>query len=457
MSHDIRVLAEEVRLDRCAALQSPFPPDHLAVTSPQPSGNQPPDDAGSDGSTGPDRWFTRGVAGVGAASLCSDTGHEMVTSLLPSFVSSVLHAGPAALGAIEGVSDALIGLSKLAGGPLSNDPRRRARLAASGYLGTGLATAAIGLTTAVWQVALLRAAAWISRGLRSPARDSLLTSLVPSSAYGRAFGVERAGDNAGAILGPLLAALLVTMTGVRTVILLAIVPGLLAAVAITTAASETRRLVGQPRGRQQLRLNLRRLHRLGLTRVLTPVLLFEFGNLANTLLILRASEVLASSADGEEHGRATTVAILLYAAHNVAATGTALVSGRIADRGRPQRIFAAGAAVYVLAYLLFAWPHDEWWLLAGAFVLAGIGIGIAETVESTMVARQLPDALRGSGFGVLGLAQSLGDLGATLVAGLLWAVASPTVAFSYTAIWMVAALIASLSKLAGSPRLPKQM
>jgi len=123
----------------------------------------------------------------------SRDGHQRAAT----FLTSTLHAGPGALGAIEGVSDALTGLSKLAGVPLANDPNRRAQLASGGYLGTALATGALGLATAVWQVAGLRALAWVSRGLRSPVRDTLLTSLVPPHAYGRAFGLERAGDNAG--------------------------------------------------------------------------------------------------------------------------------------------------------------------------------------------------------------------------------------------------------------------
>ena len=51
-----------------------------------------------------------------------------------------------------------MGLAKLAGGPLSNDPGRRGRLASGGYLGPAVATGAIGLATAVWQVAILHAA-----------------------------------------------------------------------------------------------------------------------------------------------------------------------------------------------------------------------------------------------------------------------------------------------------------
>src|SRR6266498_134410 len=306
----------------------------------------------------PERWLTPGVGAVGAASFFSDAGHEMATSMLPTFLTSSLHAGPAALGAIEGVSDALIGLSKLAGGPLSNDPVRRARLASGGYLGTAVATAAIGVAGSVAQVAVLRAAAWISRGLRAPARDTLLVSLVPRNAYGRATGVERTGDNAGAIVGPLLAALLVGLIGVRHTILLAFIPGILAAVAITVAAREARRSLAAPARRRTLSFNFRELWHAGLPRALTPAALFEFGNVATTLLILRATDLL--HADGRSLTTATSLAVLLYAAHNAAATLAALAGGQLADRVSPRVVFASGAAVYVASYCLFALDQHRW-------------------------------------------------------------------------------------------------
>jgi MFS family permease len=386
-------------------------------------------------------WLSHGVLGVGGASLFSDSGHELATSLLPTFLTSTLHASPAALGAIEGVSDALVGVSKLAGGPLSNDPSRRARLASGGYLGTAIATAAIGLATAVWQVGVLRGLAWVSRGLRSPARDSLLISITPSGAYGRATGLERAGDNAGAVIGPLLASALVGLVGIRQAILLAIVPGILAAVAITVAAREARRTLSTPARRSTLSFNLRELWYAGLPRALAPAALFELGNLATTLLILRATDLLHTSGRGLT--AATSLAIILYAGHNAAATLAALVGGQLIDRISARVVFAAAAAVYVGGYGIFAWDQHAWWVLGIAFVLSGIGIGFGETAESTTVALMLPDRLRGSGFGVLGLVQSFGDLGATLVAGVLWVVVSPTAAFIYAAAWMLASVIAS--------------
>jgi MFS family permease len=418
------------------------------VSGPTPGQPTP---AGSDADPGRERWLTPGVLSIGAASLGSDAGHELTTSLLPTFLTSTLHAGPAALGAIEGVSDALIGLCKLAGGPLSADPVRRGRLASGGYLVTAFATAAIGLATAVWQVAILRAVSWMSRGLRSPARDTLLVSLVPPSAFGRASGVERAGDNAGALIGPMLASALVGVFGIRHLMLLAFIPGVLAAVAITVAAREARRTVSTPIGRRTLSFNVRELRDAGLMRVLAPAALFELGNVATTLLILRATGLLHS--DGRSLAAATSIAILLYAAHNGAATIAALGGGSAVDRFNPRAVFGVGAAVYVVSYAVFAWEQHAWPILLIGFVLAGVGIGCAETAESTMVALSLPDDLRGNGYGLLGLVQSMGDLGASLVAGLIWAVVSPTAAFGYAAAWMLAAVVA-ISLIRGRPALP---
>ena len=77
-----------------------------------------------------------------------------------------------------------------------------------------------------------------------------------------------------------------------------------------------------------------------------------------------------------------------------------------------------------------------------AFLLAGAGIGLAETVESALVAQALPDTLHGSGFGLLGGVQSFGDFASSAVVGLLHVTISPTVAFVYAAAWMVLAVVA---------------
>lgn len=394
-----------------------------------------PDQRGVDGRS----WLTRGVAGVGLASFFSDAGHEMATAVLPTLVAGTLRSSAGALGAIEGVSDALTGISKLVAGPFANDRERRRRMASGGYAVTALATGALGIATSVAQVGALRATAWVARGVRSPARDAMLATLAPREAFGRAFGLERAGDNLGAVVGPLLAAGLIGLVGIHATLWLSAVPGLIAAAAITVAAAEARHLPGgAARTVARTRLRLGELRAAGIARVLLPVALFELGNCASTLLILRATELLSHG--GRDVTTATSIAILLYAGHNVAATLAAYLGGHRLDRVGAVRILAVGAAVYVVAYVGFAAPLEAWPLLLVAFGLAGIGIGLAETAGSVLVARRLPDHLRGSGFGVLGAVQALGDLGSSLVVGLLWALVSPAVAFLYAAGWMAASV-----------------
>ena len=404
------------------------------MTAAQPRGAE-------EGETGSHHWLTRGVGAVGAASFFSDSGHEITTSVLPTFLTTTLGSSAAALGVIDGISDALIGVMKLLGGPLANDPRRRGPIASGGYLGTALATASIGLSITVWQAGLFRALAWLSRGLRSPARDALLTSLTQTSTHGRAFGLERAGDNLGAVAGPLLAAGLVAWVGVRPALLLAAIPGLFAALAIIVAAREARRRVRGGEHAVGRRLELGALRDAGMLRALVPVALFEFGNIATTLLILRATQLLATP--HRSVAAATSIAILIYAGHNAMATLASLIAGRWYDRAGPRAVFATGAGVYVIAYATFVAGGHHPAVVALAFAAAGAGIGLAEPTQSAVVAQLVPDRLRGSGFGVLGAVQAVGDLVATVVAGLLYTLASPAVAFAYAAAWMVCAVLAS--------------
>jgi MFS family permease len=176
-------------------------------------------------------------------------------------------------------------------------------------------------------------------------------------------------------------------------------------------------------------------------RALLPVALFEFGNVATTLLILRSTQLLTSPQ--RTATAATSLAILIYAGHNVVATGASLAAGRWYDRAGPRMVFATGAAVYVIAYLVFAAGSHSAIVVALGFALAGAGIGLAEPTQSAVVSQLLPDRLRGSGFGVLGAVRATGDVVATVVAGVLYTVASPTVAFGYAAAWMAIAIIAS--------------
>lgn len=380
-------------------------------------------------------WLTPGVRGIGTASLLADLGHEVPTALLPSLLISTLGAPAAALGVIEGVADGLAGVARLGGGALADDPARRRTIAVGGYTSTAILSGLIGVASSAWQVAVLRAGAWTARGLRVPARNALLADVVPAGAYGRAYGFERAMDNLGAIGGPLLALALVGAIGVRAAILLSIIPGLLAALAIVYAIRHAPLI--EPRHREPIRLRVRPLlhGRLGL--LLLAVGAFEFGNLAATLLILRATELMDP---GRPHDAAVQLALALYTAYNVAATLASVPAGRTADRFGNTRVLAAGAALFSLSYVGLAFTGATFAVLAIWFVAAGLAIGCAETAEHAAVANLAPADMRGSAFGLLAATQSAGNLAASAIAGALWTLVSPTAAFLYAAASMLLAL-----------------
>ena len=198
------------------------------------------------------------------------------------------------------------------------------------------------------------------------------------------------------------------------------------------------------RERAPLKITVRPLLRGRLGQVLVGVSLFEAGNVATTLLILRATQQLTPDLGLNV---ATQVAIGLYTCYNVAATLASVPAGRLSDRWGPLGILAAGVFFFLIAYLGFAVSVPNVFVLAVSFVIAGLAIGCIETSQNAAVASLAPADLRGSAFGLLATVQSFGNITASVLAGLLWTVVSPTTAFVYLAAWACVACIV-LARLA---------
>lgn len=386
------------------------------------------------------RWLNRGVAGIGAASFFSDVSHEVPTALLPALLITTLGAPAAALGTIEGIADGIAGAAKLAGGALADDPGHRRATAMGGYTATAALSALIGAATAAWQVGVLRSGAWLSRGLRTPSRNVLLTDVVEPEAYGRAYGFERAMDNAGAIAGPLLALGLIAIVGIREAILLSVIPGLLAALAIFVAVRSAPRL--EHHERPPLRIRIRPVLHGRLGKLLGAVTAFELANAAATLLILRATDLLAP---GHGHDSAVRLAVVLYAVFNAAAMVISVPAGHVTDRRGATAVLVVGAFGALAAFVGFALAGSSVALLAGLFALAGTGKGAVETAQGAAVALLAPPELLGSAFGALATIQSFANLAASAVAGALWTLVSPRIAFLYLAGWAAVSVVALAS------------
>ena len=374
-------------------------------------------------------WLNRTVLGVGVTSLFSDWSHEIATAILPAFLATI-GAGPAWLGAIEGIADGLSSFAKLSSGHYTDQLKKRKPLAVFGYAFTALATASFAFATHAYHVLFGRAAAWLGRGVRSPAKKALLAADVAPGAYGRAFGLERLMDTVGAIAGPVTALWLLNVTShnYRAVFLWTLLPGMIAVLSfwllVRERPFEARKKVTFLAGLRSLPGNFR--------KFLLGVGVFGSGDFSHTLLILYASRMLTPA-----HGaaRAASLAVGLYTLHNVFYAASAYLSGWISDIVPHRKaILASGYALAGVTAIFLTTTPASIWLLGGLFVLAGIYVGTEEALEDSLAAELIPREQHGMAFGTLAAVNAVGDFLSSLVVGFLWAAVSARVAFSFSAV-----------------------
>jgi MFS family permease len=374
-------------------------------------------------------WLNRTVLGVGVTSLFSDWSHEIATAILPAFLATI-GAGPAWLGAIEGISDGLSSFAKLSSGHYTDQLKKRKPLAVFGYAFTALATASFAFATHAYHVLLGRAAAWLGRGVRSPVKKALLAADVAPGAYGRAFGLERLMDTVGAIAGPLTALWLLKVTNhnYRAVFLWTLLPGMIAVLSfwllVRERPFEARTKVTFLAGLRSLPRNFR--------EFLLGVGVFGSGDFSHTLLILYASRMLAPT---QGAARAASLAVGLYTLHNVFYAGSAYLSGWISDIVPHRKaILTAGYALAGVTAIFLTTTPASVWLLGGLFVLAGIYVGTEEALEDSLAAELILKEQHGMAFGTLAAVNAVGDFVSSMVVGFLWSAVSVRAAFSFSAV-----------------------
>jgi MFS family permease len=378
-------------------------------------------------------WLNRNVVGMSITSLLGDAGYEMVTAVLPGFLSTIGVAA-SALGWIEGVADAGSSFLKLGSGWYSDRIGHRKRIVTLGYLVSGTALAVFAWAVS-WPLVLLgRAVAWFGRGIRGPLRDAMLADSVTSQARGKAFGFHRAGDTIGAVIGPLIGFFLLAhlpaptpSSPFRTIFLVSLIPGIGSAVAFALLVREIRRPA-----RMELRFwgALRELPKRYI-RFLGGVGVFGLGDFSHTLLILAATQLLTP-----QYGavRASQIAALLYLLRNVLYAGASFPIGALGDRVDKQKLLAAGYGVGVFTAFgtaaAFAWNMSSLLTLSVIFGLAGIYIAAEDSLEGSIPPELTTRGSRGTTYGLMGTVNGVGDLVASALVGTLWTAVSPATAFA---------------------------
>jgi MFS family permease len=381
-------------------------------------------------------WLNRTVLGVGLTSLLSDWSHEAATAILPAFLA-VIGAGPAWLGAIEGISDGLSSFTKLLAGHYTDRWKKRKPIAVFGYAVTAIATGSFAFATHAYQLVVARAVGWLGRGVRSPAKKALLTADTPPWAYGRAFGLERLMDTLGAIGGPISALYLLEKNGhdFRKVFLWTVIPGLVAALCFWLLVRE--RPI-ERKEQKSLLLGLRALST-EFRKYLLGVGVFGAGDFSHSLLILYASRMLTPV-----HGPlwAATLAVALYTLHNCFSAASSYFSGWLSDHiSHRKGVLAGSYGLAVITALLLCTGTDSLIWLAVIFILAGTYAGSKDALEDAVAASCAPKEQHGMAFGTLAAVNALGDFASSLLVGALWSAFNVETAFGVCAALFLAGAI----------------
>jgi MFS family permease len=395
------------------------------------------------------RGITRNVVALGIVSLLTDVSSEMLVYLIPLFLANVLLASPSIIGVIEGIAESAAALLKLVSGVISDRLHRRRLLVGIGY-GSSVASKALFLAAGSWPIVLVaRLGDRVGKGIRTSPRDALIADSTPPEARGVAFGFHRALDTAGAVVGVTVAALVVASSQgsavvlgadtFRLLVLVALVPGVLAVVAIVVGVHDVPRRVedrvrsdaGPSRLSSPVRVPGRwRLFPISFWVFVVASGLFALGNSSDAFLSLRSQQLGVDVRD----------LLVMIVAFNIA---NALVSwpvGALSDRVGRRALVATAWTIYAVAYAGFALAGSAGWV-APLWILYGTYYGVNEAVGRALVADLAPTDLRATGYGIVNAVVGLLVLPASIVAGLLWDRIAPDAPFWFGAGCAAAALV----------------
>jgi MFS family permease len=368
---------------------------------------------------------------LGFVSMFADISSEMIHSLLPMFLVTVLGASALAVGLIEGIAEATALITKVFSGTLSDYLGRRKFLTALGYGLAAFTKPLFALAPSVAWIVTARFVDRVGKGIRGAPRDALVGDIAPPHLRGACYGLRQSLDTVGAFAGPLMATIfmVLTLNSFRTVFWIAVIPAFVAlALMIFVQEPETVRPEGKPRS--PIRgADFRQLSAAYWWFVLIAAVL-TLARFSEAFLVLRAQNI----------GLPIALVPLVMVVMNVVYAVSAYPAGRLSDKMDRRLVLAAGFMVLIVSDVVLALATGVWHVIAGV-ALWGLHMGLTQGLLATLVADTTPSPLRGTAFGMFNLASGIAMLIASFLAGWLWDQYGPQATFYAGAGFTTAALI----------------
>jgi MFS family permease len=395
---------------------------------------------------------------LGLAAFFTDVSTEMIQSIFPDYVLRVIGSGPAVLGFILGITDAISNIVKGLSGWLSERLSQRKSLIAAGYAMSNLvAKPFMGVFPDVIPVTGFKVLDRIGKGVRAAPRDALV-AYVSKEKTGKAFGVYAAMDTMGAIAGPALAAVLLVLTvsvftyesQLQFIIIFSIVPGFVSMVMIFLVKD-----VKQPKETTTVVKTAEKKREKINWKAVKPIILLaviEFASLNSGFLLARGNEYhifavpasFLASIGMDERAFNTMVVALLYSAYNVVYAIVSIKAGNISDKVGRKKIIAIGLSLLLASTVILAITPDSSFLvpimIPAAFLLFGLYSGFMDPTAKAMVS-DLSEKKKGLTYGIYYITVGVLSIPESILFGVLYEAYGAPVAFLYEAIVLAICLV----------------
>jgi MFS family permease len=340
-----------------------------------------------------------------------DISSELVHSLLPIFMATVLSTSMVTIGIIEGFAEGAAAITKIFSGAISDYCGKRKFLAVTGYTLSAITKPIFPMATTIGWIFGARFVDRIGKGIRGAPRDALVADIAPLQLRGAAYGLRQSLDSVGAFIGPLMAVIFMIWftNDIRDVLWGAVGPAFIAVflLVVVVREPESSDRTADPRNS----LTLADINRLpvGYWLIVALGAVFTLARFSEAFLILRAQDV------GLAIGYVPVVMIVM----NIFYSLFAYPAGAAADRLSARTLLFLGLAILVVADVVLAMAASPSTTFAGA-ALWGVHMAFTEGLLSKLVADAAPAKLRGTAFGMFSLARGIALFLASFIAGSLW-------------------------------------
>ena len=369
---------------------------------------------------GVDRKLPSGIWVLGFVSLFMDVSSELVHSLLPIFMTTVLGASMVTVGIIEGVAEGIAATTKVFSGALSDYFRKRKILVVTGYAIGALTKPVFPLATSIGWVFGARFVDRIGKGIRGAPRDALIADITPPPLRGAAYGLRQALDSVGAFVGPLLAVvfMIVFANDIKSVLWIAVIPAFIAVFLLIVALREPESTENTIHSRKHLTLRDAKRLPLGYWFVVILGAVFTLARFSEAFLILRAQDV------GLAIGYVPAIMIVM----NIVYSLFSYPAGVAADRLSARKLLVFGLGLLIVADVILAMAVSPPLAFVGV-AFWGLHMAFTQGLLSKLVADTAPSELLGTAFGVFNLVSGGVLLPASVIAGALWSIYGASATF----------------------------